>query len=66
MKQSITLKSTGPFLLLTFIFYRGIPHHCQWTVSGTFAGSFPFRSNRYQKFLGDAHFFCFLYGIFAQ
>lgn len=59
MKQSITLKSTGPFLLLTFIYFIvGF----LTTVNGQCQG----RSNRYQKFLGDAHFFCFLYGIFAQ
>ena len=66
MKQSITLKSTGPFLLLTFIYFivgflTTVNGQCQGPLQ-----SFPFRSNRYQEFLGDAHFFCFLYGIFAQ
>ena len=66
MKQSITLRSAGPFLLLTFIYFivgflTTVNGQCQGPLK-----SLPLGGYHYQELPGYAHLLRLLPGLSAQ
>ena len=67
MKQSITLRSAGPFLLLTFIYFIvGFLTTVNGQCQGPLKIAFPLGGYHHQEFPGNAHLLRLLPGLSAQ